>query len=246
MSIVARSHKGTLAPPVAVAAPACRACTAHWLGRIGYEAAWAMQKSIWQQKLDGRPDDVLLLLEHPPTITLGKSGKMVHLLVTQEELAQKGVSLFFSDRGGDITYHGPGQLVAYPIIDLTRHGKDVHRYIYSLQEVVIRTLADYSIEGRRDDRYVGVWVAEAKIAAIGVAIHRWITMHGLALNVNPNMQHFSLITPCGISDRPVTSLAAALGRPVAVQDVVGHLARHFAEVFGLQVTMAEPSSKGGE
>lgn len=152
-----------------------------WLGTIEYQAAYDLQKRIWAERLDGRREDKLLLLEHPPTLTLGKSGKLENLLVPQEELSRQGVSLFFTGRGGDITFHGPRQLVAYPVLDLRNHGKDIPLYIFRLQETVIQTLADFGIGSRRDVKYVGVWVGDDKIAAIGVAIHKWITMHGLAL-----------------------------------------------------------------
>jgi len=210
----------------------CRAC---WLGTIGYQPAYDLQKRLWRQKLDGRREDTLLLMEHPPTLTLGKSGKLENLLVPREELAARGFSLFFTDRGGDITYHGPGQLVAYPILDLSRQGKDIHGYIHNLQEVIIRTLAEYSVTARRDERHVGVWVGEEKIAAIGVAVHRWIAMHGLALNVNPVMEHFRLINPCGITDKGVTSLTRLLGRDVPVKDVAQRVAIHFSAVFNTAI-----------
>lgn len=210
-------------------------CRASWLGTLDYSTAYDLQTRLWREKLNGRAEDTLLMLEHPPTLTLGKSGKLENLLVTREELASRGVSLFFTDRGGDITYHGPGQLVVYLILNLASHGKDIHRYIYNLQEVVIRTLADFSVEAGRDDRHVGVWVGEEKIAAIGVAIHRWVTMHGLALNVNPVMEHFRLINPCGIRDKGVTSLAKLLGRDVPVKDVAQMAAGHFSAVFNTAI-----------
>ena len=187
----------------------------------------------------GTPD-TLLLLEHPPTLTMGKSGKLENLLVPREELAARGISLFFTDRGGDITYHGPGQLVAYLVLNLAAHGKDIHRYIYNLQEVLIRTLADFSIAARRDERHVGVWVGDEKIAAIGVAVHRWVTMHGLALNVNPVMEHFRLINPCGITNKGVTSMAQLLSKDVPVRDVADTLVRHFSAVFNTTIESVPP------
>jgi lipoate-protein ligase B len=210
-------------------------CYTSWLGRTDYQSAYILQKRIWSEKLDGHPEDVMILLEHPPTITIGKSGKLENLLVPQEKLAEQGVSLFFTDRGGDVTYHGPGQLVAYPIIDLSRRTKDVHRYVSDLQEVMIGTLADYGITARRDDKYVGVWVGEEKIGAIGVAIRRWVTMHGLALNINTDMTHFSLINPCGIRDRGVTSIEKLLNRTVPISAVAESIAFHFAEVFSARI-----------
>ena len=181
--------------------------------------------------MNGQTADALLLLEHPPTFTIGKSGKLENLLLSKEELAKEGISLFFIDRGGDITYHGPGQLVVYPIVDLKNRGKDIHRYIHGLEEVVIRTLADLSIETRRDEKHVGVWVGNDKIASIGVRVKKWVTMHGLALNVNPSLEHFSLINPCGIPDIGITSIAKLLSRDVPMEVIVNRLVNHFSEVF---------------
>jgi len=202
---------------------------------IDYAEAYDIQKRLWSQKVAGQDADVLLLLEHPPTFTIGKSGKLENLLLPREGLAGEGVSLFFTDRGGDITYHGPGQLVAYPIIDLRNRGKDIHRYIHDLEEVVIRTLADFSIAARRDEKNVGVWVGNDEIAAIGVSVRRWIAMHGLALNVNPALEHFSFINPCGLLDRGVTSMAKVLSRDVPVEAVAKGLVGHFSEVFDTHI-----------
>jgi lipoyl(octanoyl) transferase len=210
-------------------------CHISWLGKIDYQSAYDVQKRIMAEKLDGHSEDSLMLLEHPPTITIGKSGKVKNLLVPREMLAAMGVSLFFTDRGGDITFHGPGQLVAYPIIDLKRRNKDIHRYISDLQEVMIETLADYGISARRDEKYVGVWVGDEKIGAIGVAIHRWVTMHGLALNINTDMTYFSLIEPCGIHDRGVTSMEKLLNHTVLISAVAESLAYHFAKVFSARI-----------
>jgi len=202
---------------------------------IDYAEAYDIQKRLWSQKVAGQDADVLLLLEHPPTFTIGKSGKLENLLLPRERLAGEGVSLFFTDRGGDITYHGPGQLVAYPIIDLRNRGKDIHRYIHDLEEVVIRTLADFSIAARRDEKNVGVWVGNDEIAAIGVSVRRWIAMHGLALNVNPTLKHFSFINPCGLLDRGVTSMAKVLSRDVPMEAVAKGLVGHFSEVFDTRI-----------
>jgi lipoate-protein ligase B len=212
-----------------------RPCAATWLGLTDYRAAFDLQKRLWKERLEGRIDDTILLLEHPPTLTIGKSGKISNLLVTQDELTSQGVSLFFTDRGGDVTYHGPGQLVVYPILDLNNHGKDIHRYIFNLQEVVIRTLSDFGIQARRDEKYIGVWVNDEKIAAIGVAVHKWITMHGLALNVDPQLEHFNLINPCGIRDKGVTSMRRLLKRDASMGEVLERIVEHFGEVFETRV-----------
>jgi len=208
-------------------------CTFYKLGLIDYEEAYDLQKRIWAGKADGMEDDILLLLEHNPTLTLGKSGKLENLLVEKEELARKKISLYFTDRGGDITFHGPGQLVAYPIVDLRRRGKDIHRYINDLEEVVIGTLADFSIDGEKDQKHVGVWVGKDKICAIGVAVHKWIAMHGLALNVNPDLNSFSIITPCGIVGRGVTSMAKLRDRAPTMEEVIARFIAHFSQVFSL-------------
>jgi lipoate-protein ligase B len=205
------------------------------LGLVEFGEAYNIQKGLLAHKLKGQNTDVLLLLQHPPTITIGKSGKLKNLLVTKEELAKQGISLFFTDRGGDITYHGPGQLVVYPIVDLRKRGKDIHRYVHDLEEVVIQTLADLSIEAGRDERNIGVWVENDKIAAIGVSVRRWVTMHGLALNVNPNLAHFSLINPCGIVDKGVTSISKLLGRDLSLDVVSERLVARFSEIFNVKM-----------
>lgn len=217
-------------------------CVLYQLGLIEYGEAYDIQKKLWSQKMDGRTADALLLLEHPPTFTIGKSGKLENLLLAREELTKEGMSLFFTNRGGDITYHGPGQLVVYPIIDLKNRGKDIHRYIHDLEEVVIRTLADLSIEARRDEKEVGVWMNNEKIAAIGVSVRKWVTLHGLALNVHPNLEHFSFINPCGILDRGVTSIAKVLSRNVPMEVVVKGLVNHFSEVFDAHIEWGSVNS----
>ena len=205
------------------------------MGVVGYEEAYALQQRIWAEKTAGREDDVLLLLEHPPTLTLGKSGKIEHLLVESEVLTREGLSLHFTDRGGDITYHGPGQLVAYPILNLRNQARNVLGYVYGLEDAVIRTLVDFSIEGKRDVDHVGVWVREDKICALGVRISKRITMHGLALNVNPNLNHFSFIRPCGISGRGITSMARLLGKAPPMEDVKSRFLDHFSRVFSREM-----------
>ena len=210
-------------------------CLLYQLGQIDYWEAYDIQKRVRSQKIENGTADAVLLLKHPPTFTIGKSGKLENLLRTKEELAEEGIPLFFIDRGGDITYHGPGQLVVYPIIDLKNRGKDIHRYIHDLQEVAIRTLADFSIEAHRDEEHIGVWVGNDAIAAIGVSVRKWVTMHGLALNVNPTLEHFSYINPCGILDRGITSIAKVLSRDVPMEVVVKGLVSHFSEVFDAHI-----------
>ena len=206
-------------------------CAVYQLGLIEYGDAYHLQKDLFQERLDGQITDTLLLLEHTPTITIGKSGKLENILVSPEQLTEDGVSLFFVDRGGDVTYHGPGQLVAYPIIDLRERGRDVHQYVHDLEEVVIRTLNDFGIEGCRDVTHAGVWVNGEEVAAIGLSIRRWISMHGFAINVNPELNHFSLINPCGFSDRRATSIANLVSRDVPMEAVIERLLAHFSEIF---------------
>lgn len=208
---------------------------------VGYTAAYDIQQRLWSQNVTGEGPDALLVLSHPPTFTIGKSGKLDNLLLAREELEKRGLSVFFTDRGGDITYHGPGQIVAYPIIDIRKRGKDIHRYVHDLEEVVARTLADFSIEAHRNEKYVGVWVGDEKIAAIGVRIRRWVTMHGLALNIDPIMEHFSYINPCGIVDCGITSITRLLSRDVTFDDVALKLVDRFAEVFAARVEWATDS-----
>jgi lipoyl(octanoyl) transferase len=212
------------------------------LGRVGYAEALAMQRALVEDRRAGRIDDTLLLLEHPHVLTLGVRGDggRSHILATPEALAQRGIDVHETGRGGDITYHGPGQLVGYPILDLKPDRCDVHRYVRDLEEVLIRTAASYGIDAGRVDGLTGVWAGRDKLAAIGVRIARWVTSHGFALNVTTDLTCFDLIVPCGIPDRGVTSLARLLGRPVRVADVEERLTAHFCAVFGCRT--AAPSA----
>ena len=210
-------------------------CTVHWLGLIEYEKAYQIQTRLLEERLAGRIPDALLLLEHKPVITLGKSGKVENILVSQEELAKLGVSLVFIDRGGDATYHGPGQLVGYPIMDLRERGKDAHVYLRSLEEVLIRTIRDFGVESGRDPSHAGVWVDNQEIAAIGLSLRKWITMHGFALNVNTDLKQFTLINPCGFTNRRATSISELVGREVSIDFVKERLLNHFAGVFQVEL-----------
>jgi lipoyl(octanoyl) transferase len=178
--------------------------------------------------------DQLLLLQHPPVITLGVKARndRSHVLATPDALAEQGVALFESGRGGDVTYHGPGQLVGYPILDLRPDRCDVHRYVRDIEEVMIRTAARFGVHAERAAGMTGAWVSGEKLAAIGVRIARWITSHGFAINVSTNLDHFNLIVPCGIAGRGVTSFERLLGRPVAMTDVEGAVVDEFLAVFG--------------
>ena len=219
------------------------------LGSIEYGAAWRYQERLLAENIEikmaarNHPDSAaqtrhhLLLCEHPPVYTLGKSGKMEHVLIGEEERGRRGVSFYHTNRGGDITFHGPGQIVGYPILDLERFTPDIGRYLRGLEEAVIRTLAEYGIRGDRSPGETGVWIdpetkgMERKICAMGVRCSRWVTMHGLALNVNTDLSYFGHIVPCGIQGKQVTSLQRELGTEQDMEAVKRHLLRHFAEVF---------------
>jgi lipoyl(octanoyl) transferase len=203
------------------------------LGLVPYRDALDLQKALVEQRRAGLIPDMLLLLEHPHVITLGVklAEARAHVVATPDALRERGVDVVETGRGGDVTYHGPGQLVAYPIFDLKPDRQDVHRYVRDLEEVMIRLCAAYGIEAGRVKGFSGAWVADRKIGAIGVRISRWITSHGLAFNVSTDLSFFDLIVPCGISDRGVTSLAGELGRAVPAGEVEGRLVEAFAEVF---------------
>ena len=207
------------------------------LGTIGFEEALALQRSLVEERRAGRVPDLLLLLQHPPVITLGVKGDggRANIVATSERLAQLGVTVHETGRGGDVTYHGPGQIVGYPIVDLRPDRCDVHRYVRDVEEVMIRVCADYGVTAGRIKGLTGTWVGADKIGAIGVRISRWITSHGFAFNVCTNLDHFQLIVPCGISDRGVTSLDKVTGRTIQIPEVEDALVRHFAETFGRTV-----------
>lgn len=203
------------------------------LGRVDYEAAWALQRALADDRRAGQLPDLLLLVEHPPTFTIGRGGSRAHLLAGPAELAALGAQVVEVDRGGDITYHGPGQLVGYPILDLLARGRDVHRYLRLLEEALIRALADLGLAAGRLPPHTGVWVGAEKIAAIGVKVSRGVTLHGFALNIAPDLTHFAAIIPCGIRDKGVTALAHALGAAPDPALVAARVAHHLADLAGL-------------
>ena len=204
------------------------------LGVVPDGEALEMQKALVEERRAGRVPDLLLLLQHPPVITLGvRRTSRTNIVATDARLAELGVETFETGRGGDVTYHGPGQIVGYPILDLNPDRRDVHRYVRDLEETMIRVCAGNGISAGRIDGLTGTWVGDRKIGAIGVRISRWITSHGFAFNVSTNLEHFNLIVPCGIVDRGVTSLARELGREVSIADVEDQLIERFAEVFGM-------------
>ncbi len=221
------------------------------LGKVDYVATWDLQKRLQQHlvanKRSESPRDiphVALLVEHPPVFTLGKSGDESNLLASEQDLEQAGATFVRIDRGGDITYHGPGQIVGYPILDLDRFYTDIHRYLQDLEEVIIRTCADHGIETMRFDKGTGVWVTreegdERKLCAMGIRCSRWVTMHGFALNVSPELDHFNMIVPCGITDRGVTSMEMELLATLDRGAVEHRIIEHFGDVFNADTTVLE-------
>jgi lipoyl(octanoyl) transferase len=213
------------------------------LGRVDYGDALELQKTLVEDRRAGRIGDTLLLLEHPPVLTLGVKtrGKSTNIIASPEQLARAGVTVYETGRGGDVTYHGPGQLIGYPIFDLNPDRRDVHRYVRDIEEALIIALRRFGIEGGRVRELTGVWVGpsgrEEKIAAIGVRISRWITSHGFALNVSTELDHFSLIVPCGIRDRGVTSIERVLGQKVSMSEVEEAVVAGVREVFNKGLTL---------
>lgn len=200
-----------------------------WLGRVGYSEAWDLQRAIWEGRVTGRTgDDYLLLLEHPHTYTVGRNGDGSNLTISEDLLADIGAELIDVDRGGDITYHGPGQLVGYPIVAVPRvpGGFDVVGHVRRIEQVLIATLEDLGVEAWTESGFTGVWTQMGKVAAIGVRVSRGVSMHGFAINVDPDMEYFSNIVPCGITDRTVTCLTTLLGRSVSIEEVVENLLPH--------------------
>jgi lipoyl(octanoyl) transferase len=211
------------------------------LGIVPYREALALQRTLVEERRSNRVPDTLLLLQHPPVITLGVRGDggRSHIVASPDRLTELGVEVSETGRGGDVTYHGPGQIVGYPVVDLRPDRCDVHRYVRDLEEVMIRTCADYGVNAARIAGLTGAWVGSEKIGAIGVRISRWITSHGFAFNVSTDLDYFDLIVPCGISKLGVTSLGRLLNREVANAAVEDSLIQHFASVFQRSVTHAE-------
>lgn len=227
------------------------------LGLLDYKAAWDYQESLLQENLkiksvvhhtDTAVDlkslptrHYLLFVEHPPVYTLGKSGRMEHVLINEEERSNRGIEFFHTNRGGDITFHGPGQIVGYPILDLEKFYTDIGRYLRELEEVIILTLAEYGIISGRSAGETGVWIdaatkgKERKICAMGVRCSRWVTMHGFALNVNTDLSYFNNIIPCGIANKKVTSIKEELGREVSIEEVKEKISRNFSKTFNVSI-----------
>jgi lipoate-protein ligase B len=204
------------------------------LGRRPYGEVLELQRELARERIAGARPDSLLLVEHEPVITLGRASKAAHLLASPDLLAARGVELFEIERGGDVTFHGPGQIVGYPIIDLARHRQDLHWYLRQLEAVLIETIGSFGIRGSRVEKHTGVWVGGRKIASIGVHARNWVTWHGFALNVSTDLSWFDLIVPCGIPDVRVTSMSAELGREVAIDEVLPVIIATFASCFDLR------------
>ncbi len=203
-----------------------------WLGRLPYAEAWDLQRAFHEGRVRGRTtDDYLLLLEHPPVFTIGRNGDVSNLLVGMAGAVERGAEVHHVDRGGDITFHGPGQLVGYPIVHL-EDPRQIVPFVRKIEEVIIRTIADFGVEGWREEGLTGVWTEQGKVAAIGIRVSRRVSMHGFALNLHPDMSYFGMMNPCGITDREVTDLSALTGRKVTLEEAVEVLVPHFEEVFG--------------
>ena len=219
-----------------------KSCLIVELGLIDYGDAWSLQKRLIAARKADAIEDVLLLCEHPHVITLGRNGKREHLLASEHVLKQKGVELHATDRGGNITYHGPGQIVGYPILNLGAIRRDVVWYVRMLEEIMIRTTAEFGVSAGRLGGKTGIWVraaaTEEKLAAIGVHISRWVTSHGFAYNVSTDLRFFDLIVPCGIADSKATSLEKILGRSIERKEIAPQLVKQFGEAFSLEMKQA--------
>lgn len=213
--------------------------TVYSLGLEDYEKIWNLQKHLQTQVIEGNLGNTLLLLEHSHTFTLGKTGSETNLLLNDFGLQKNQAKFFKIERGGDITYHGPGQLVGYPILNLNDFKPDLHIYLRNLEEVIIQTLAEFNLKGERLKGLTGVWVNGAKVCAMGINTKKWVTMHGFALNVNSDLNYFQKIIPCGISDKPVTSIEKLLGKSVSRKEVEPILIKKFSEIFDAQIKFGQ-------
>jgi lipoyl(octanoyl) transferase len=222
-----------------------RKITVFRLGRIAYDEAHSLQERIQRARIRGAIGDTLLLLEHPPVITLGRGAKAAHVLLPEETLAARGFTVHEVGRGGDVTYHGPGQIVGYPIIDLSPDRKDVRRYVQDLEEIMIRLAGSFDLRAARVDKLNGTWIGDNKIGAVGVRISRWVTMHGFAFNVSTDLSHFDAIVPCGIRGRGVTSLTRELEREVPIDDTLDRLERHVSDVLDADLVRADRAPLDG-
>jgi len=205
------------------------------LGTTYFKDAWDIQKVLHEKRRNHSIGDIILTTEHHPVYTLGKTGERDHLLINEISLAERKIEYYEIDRGGDITYHGPGQIVLYPIFDLNNYYKDTHRFLRDLEEAVIKTLEHYGIEGHKDEEFTGVWVGEEKICAVGIKVSRWVTMHGLAFNINNDLSYFDSIIPCGIFHKGITSIKKILDMEVDIAEASGLLLDSMKKVFGFEI-----------
>jgi lipoyl(octanoyl) transferase len=212
-------------------------CHVEQLGRIEYAEALRMLRGKVAARKVGTISDTLLLVEHPHVYTLGRNARREHVLATRDQLEALGVEVFDTDRGGDVTYHGPGQLVGYPVLDLSEHRRDLAWYMRSLEEVLVGVAQEFGVQAGRQKGAAGVWVENEKLAAMGVHVSRWITSHGFALNVNTDLSYFDGIVPCGLRGKGVTSLEKLLGRAIEMDYVAGQVVKHFGKVFGLEMCL---------
>ena len=220
-----------------------KVCLVCDLGLVDYQKGLLLQERLLNSRKCGAISDVLLLLQHPSVFTMGRSGIVENIIVPEETLVKEGIPVFHTNRGGDITYHGPGQLVGYPILNLRENGLTVHQYVWDLEEIAIRTLADFGIGGQRISGRRGVWVGKQKICALGLRISREVSMHGFALNVNTNLKYFTYIIPCGITGVSITSVSKLLGHEVEIGEIRENLLRHFSQVFRLTLECGERLDK---
>lgn len=212
-----------------------RLCEHRYLGRVSYAEAHELQRQLHEARKRDEIPDTLLLLEHPPVITLGRAADRQNIIAPESLLNSRGLEVFETGRGGDVTYHGPGQLVGYPILNLAPDRCDLRRYVRDLQEVLIRTASDFGVEATRHPQHIGVWADDEKLAAIGIRVSRWVTMHGFAFNVTTDLSYFQMIVPCGITDHGVTSLEKLTGRKIALAEAASRVTHHFGEVFERQL-----------
>lgn len=212
-----------------------------WLGECNYMDIWYLQKELVVLRGQGKIPDVMLLLEHPPTITLGRAARDEHVLASSSQLEEMGIAIYKTDRGGDVTFHGPGQLVGYPIIDLNLYGRDLHVFLREIEGCLISYLEKWKVGARRFPPYTGVWVGDKKIAAIGIKVSRWVTSHGFSLNIAPNWDHFRHIIPCGLADYGLTSLEMETNRTFNIKEVATGVAHIFYERFVLDEALQDLS-----
>ena len=212
-----------------------RLCLVYDLGLVDYQKGLELQERLLDSRKAGTISDVLLLLQHPSVFTIGRSGKVEDIIVSEETLGKENIPVFHTSRGGEVTYHGPGQLVGYPILHLREDGLTVHQYVWNLEDVIIRTLMDFGISGQRVSGWRGVWVGEEKICSLGLRISGEVSMHGFSLNVNTDLKYFTYIVPCGLTDATITSVSSLLGHEVTIEEVEEKLLQRFSQVFDLKL-----------